>query len=114
MATAGVLHSIKVVELESAILIPDVRRILRVAPAEGAPGQHLARGALLDRASEIVGDAQHAELNRRRIRHRALADAEGMRWWWLEVRTRVDEACGAGFRARLLASKGSVPKGVLR
>jgi gluconate kinase len=69
---------------------------------------------LLDRASEIVGDAQHAEQNRRRIRHRPLADAEGMRWWWLEVRARVDEACGDGFGARLLARKGSVPKGLLR
>jgi hypothetical protein len=95
-------------------LAPEAGRILRLASAEAAPGQHLARGALLDRAGEIVGDAQHAEQNQRRTRHRPLADAEGMRWRWFEARARVDEACGDGFGARLLARKGSVPEGILR
>ncbi|WP_458098262.1 transcriptional regulator [Roseomonas sp. WA12] len=92
MAAAGVAHAIRVVELERDILVPEARRLLRRAPPEGSPGHHLARGTLLDRASDIIGDAQHAEGNRRRLRHRALDDAEGMRWWWVEVRARVEAA----------------------
>ncbi|MCR0985021.1 3'-5' exonuclease family protein [Roseomonas populi] len=113
MQAAGLMHSIKVLELEREVLLPEAQRILHLAPAEGTRGAHLARGALLDRASEIVGDSQHAEKELRRVRHRALQDAEGMRWWWLEVRERVAEALGEEYGSRLLARKGSVPPGIL-
>ncbi|WP_458098441.1 transcriptional regulator [Roseomonas sp. WA12] len=113
LLAAGLSHSVKVVELEEGILLPEARRLLRMAPPEGTPGAHLARGALLDRASEIVGDAQHVIKNRTRVRHRALQDAEGMRWWWLEVRDRVAQIVGDDFGNRLLARKGSVRHGLL-
>ncbi|MBP0495805.1 transcriptional regulator [Roseomonas indoligenes] len=113
MQAAGLQHSIRVLDLEREILLPEAQRILRDAPAEGAPGAHLAWAALLDRASDIVGGSRHAEQNLRRIRHRALQDAGGMRWWWLEVRERTAEALDEGYGSRLLARKGTVPRGVL-
>jgi hypothetical protein len=81
MRAAGLAHAIRVVEIERGILVPEARRILQLAPPEGTPSAHLARGALLDRASEIVSDALHTEKDRKRVRHRALQDAEGLRWW---------------------------------
>ncbi|MBP0447798.1 transcriptional regulator [Roseomonas sp. SSH11] len=94
MRAAGLVHSIRIVELEREILLPEARRILQLASVKGGPGQHVARGAWLDRASEIVGDAQHASRNGGRVQHRALADAEGMRSWWLEVGKRVAQVMG--------------------
>jgi len=96
LEAAGLAHAIGVVELERGLLVPETRRLLQLAPPEGMPGGHLARGALLDLASGIIADALEAERDRRRIRHRALPDAEGMRWWWLEVRRQVDEALFLG------------------
>jgi len=114
MQAAGLAHAIGVVELERDIIVPETRRLLQLAPPEGAPGGHLARGALLDHGSEIIADALEAEKDRKHVRHRALPDAEGMRWWWLEVRRRVDQMLWEdAFGRRLLARRGSVPRGLL-
>ena len=40
-------------------------------------------------AREIVAGAKEAERRRTRVRHRALADAEGLQWTWMKVRESV-------------------------
>jgi hypothetical protein len=45
--------------------------------------------AILDLAQQIVTDSQNAERQRQRARHRALPDAEGLRWVWKDVQERV-------------------------
>ena len=47
--------------------------------------EHDAEGSLA-RARRIVAEA---EATRRRVRHRALPDAEGLWWRWREVRRRA-------------------------
>ncbi len=50
--------------------------------------EHDAEGSLA-RARRIVAEAEEAEATRRRVRHRALPDAEGLWWRWQEIRRRV-------------------------
>lgn len=45
-------------------------------------------------AADLVADAREAERAMGRPRHRALPDAMGLRWTWLEVRRRVAEHFG--------------------
>lgn len=48
-----------------------------------------AEARVRDLAREIVAEAEHAEAMRPRTRHRALPDAEGLRWKWMRVREAV-------------------------
>ena len=73
------------------IYIKEARRILSLAPPEGAKWHHRVVGRLQDEASLMVGAAREAELERRRLRHRAGPDAEGMRWIFHYVLRRADE-----------------------
>ena len=56
------------------------------------PDQRLygeAKRRLAFDALQLVKDVAAAERARRRIRHRALDDAEGLLWRWRELRARV-------------------------
>ena len=44
------------------------------------------------RARQLIAISEEAESQQYRVRHRALPDAEGLRWTWLDLNRRVGEA----------------------
>ena len=91
---AGLPRSLHVQDAE-LVYIRHARLLLQLAPPPDAPWHHLVIGSLQDEASCLVVDAHTAELQRRRTRHRAGPDAEGMLWILEEVRARVDARLAA-------------------
>jgi hypothetical protein len=70
------------------------RPLLARLPSVGSPGFHRARDTLMVEVTGFVEAATAAEAARRRTRHRALEDAQGLAWILRDVRERVRLAVG--------------------
>jgi hypothetical protein len=70
------------------------RPLLARLPPADAEGFQRARGALLAEVAGLIEGATAAEAARRRTRHRALEDAQGLAWILRDVRERVWLALG--------------------
>ncbi|CAH2602849.1 conserved protein of unknown function [Rhodovastum atsumiense] len=60
--------------------------LLAALPPDDAADRAAAEAEIRAVAARLIAEAEEAESRRPRIRHRALADAEGLAWTWREIR----------------------------
>ena len=70
------------------------RPLLRLLPDPDHRLYAHAKAKLVLDARGLLADVQTAEQARVRRRHRALDDAQGLRWTWMELRRRVADLVG--------------------
>ena len=59
------------------------------------------RQEIVDLSTRLVAEATNAEANRRRVRHRAGPDAEGLWWTWRYLQDRVAKEVGEASKPRM-------------
>lgn len=93
LAQAGLPRSIVILDAQQAYGYA-CRPLLNLVP-EWHPRRDERRQEIARQAARLVAEATEAEALRRRVRHRAGPDAEGLWWTWREVQQRVTAEIGA-------------------
>ena len=65
------------------------RPLLELLPSTDDPSRETALINIRKEATAILQETEAAERTRRRVRHRALPDAQGLAWIYREIRDRV-------------------------